>query len=130
MSENQIIDDCCEGQSVHPSVLRKRVPSFREAYDVAYKQIHAERLMRPGEDYPTGKLHVLLKVMADVYCKPPMVVVRVAGEELEARDVQYVLHEIGENEAAELLDKLEDLEIVRCADYMRTALYNAGIEAG
>lgn len=131
MSENEVIDQgCCEGQSVHPSVTRKRVLSFREAYDLAYRQINADRLMRPGEEYPSGRLHVVLKVMADVYSKPGMVTVRVAGEDIPARDVQFVYHELGEAEVQELLDKLEELEAVRCADYMRTALYNAGIEAG
>lgn len=131
MSKEEKMDqERSDGQSVNPSVTRKRGISFREGYDLAYRQINAGRLMRPGEDYPRGKLHVMLKVMADIYCKPPMVIVRVGGEEMLARDVQFVMYEIGEAEAQELLDRMEEIDVVRCADYMRAALYNAGIEAG
>lgn len=118
-----------DGPSVR-SITRRRALSFREAYERAYRQIEAETLMRPGEERPAGVLHVILKVMADAYSKGGSVGIQIAGEVLAARDVQAVYEELGVREIYELIGRMEGAECVNMAGYLRTALYNAGLEAG
>lgn len=127
-NNNQFVD--APAVTDRPTETRKRGMTFREGYDFAYRQIHADRLLRPGEEYPKGRLHVMLKVMADVYCKGASVLIRVGGEDVRAEDVQFVYHEIGEAEAQNLLDSMEGEEFVKEAAYVRAALYYAGLEAG
>lgn len=124
--ENKEKYHTCAETAVRPSVMRGRVPTFRESVERVKRQIgYGELSTWMGKQ---RELDLIVRVMADVYCKAPGVLMVIDGEVTSAEVVQEVFSELTHGEAEALMLRLEADALCNPKGYIRTAVYNAAIE--
>lgn len=126
--QNQIQIERC-AQSVHPSISRGRVTSFREAEELVKKQIGYAKFTGVRRD-ESIKLTCIVRVMADMMVKAPGVSVTVDGEKMTAGVVQEVYSMVSERMVRSLMRSIDVGSLANPKAYIRTALYNEVIAAG
>lgn len=138
------VSDSRTGPSVTPSVRpsegitgelpaegRRRAPTFREAWDAAAEQVGLRAIQKLRGDCPdTQVMVIIVRCMADVYCRAPSASVRIGGEDMMARDVQDVYRLIGCGDVNELIAKVRRVSPRSAKAYIQTALWDAGLTAG